>query len=327
MYNIGVLVTILKWGYVTMSQPTYKIRNYQASDFDGYVNLHIETARLDRSGCCTSREMLRESLQRPVYNPEKDLFIAEASGKIVGFLNITPELITRRVLLGCLVHPEHRRTGLAKRLLELATRRARELRATMIHVSVPEKNSTAREVLSRLGFSVVRHFLEMSLSLSNLKPLDTSSNEFALRHLHRGEEGILANLQNLCFTDTWGFNPNTPEEIAYSLSLSRASAEDVVLAYDGDRPAGYCWTKINGDKSLEAGGEKGRILMLGVDPDYRDKGIGKLTLEAGLSYLKDKGIRVVELTVDSENQPACSLYRAAGFEVQARSPWYEKQID
>lgn len=306
-----------------MSQPTYKIRNYQTSDFDGYVNLHIETARLDRSGCYISREMLRESLQRPAYNPEKDLFIAEASGKIVGFLNITPELITRRVLLDCLVHPEHRRTGLAKRLLEPATRRARELRATMIHVSVPEKNSTAREVLSRLGFSVVRQFLEMSLSLSNLKPLDPSSNEFVLRHLHRGEEGILANLQNLCFAGTWGFNPNTPEEIAYSLSLSSASAEDVVLAYDGDRPAGYCWTKNNCEKEAA----KGRILMLGVDHDYRDKGIGKLTLETGLSYLKDKGVRVVELTVDSENQPACSLYRAASFKVQARSLWYEKQVD
>jgi len=323
LYNIKVLVTILKWGYVTMSQPTYKIRNYQTSDFDGYVNLHIETARLDRSGCYISREMLRESLQRPVYNPEKNLFIAEASGKIVGFLNITPELITRRVLLDCLVHPEHRRTGLAKRLLEPATRRARELRATMIHVSVPEKNSTAREVLSRLGFSVVRQFLEMSLSLSNLKPLDPSSNEFVLRHLHRGEEGILANLQNLCFAGTWGFNPNTPEEIAYSLSLSSASAEDVVLAYDGDRPAGYCWTKNNCEKEAA----KGRILMLGVDHDYRDKGIGKLTLETGLSYLKDKGVRVVELTVDSENQPACSLYRAASFKVQARSLWYEKQVD
>ena len=197
----------------------------------------------------------------------------------------------------------------------------------MIHVSVPEKNSIAREVLSRFGFSVVRQFLEMSLPLSNLKPSDTSSNEFVLRHLQRGEEGILAEVQNRCFAGTWGFNPNTSEEIAYSLSLSNASAEDVVLAYDGERPAGYCWTKINGDKSLEAGGEKGRILMLGVDPDYRDKGIGKLTLEAGLSNLKDKGARVVALTVDSENQPACSLYRAAGFEVQARSLWYEKQVD
>ncbi|TES88489.1 MAG: GNAT family N-acetyltransferase [Dehalococcoidia bacterium] len=310
-----------------MSQPTCKIRNYQTSDFDGYVNLHIETARLDRSGCYTSREMLRENLQRPAYNPKKDLFIAEASGKIVGFLNITPELIIRRVLLDCLVHPEYRRKGLAKQLLEPAIRRARELRTTMIHVSVPEKNSTAREVLSRLGFSVVRQFLEMSLPLSNLKPSDTSSKEFVLRHLQRGEEGMLAEVQNRCFADTWGFNPNTPEEIAYSLSLSNASAEDVVLAYDGERPAGYCWTKINGEKNTKTGGEKGRILMLGVDPDYRDKGIGKLTLEAGLSYLKDKGVRVVELTVDSENQPACSLYRAAGFEVQARSLWYEKQVD
>ncbi len=306
---------------------TYKIRNYRLPDFDEYVNLHIETERIDRSGHCTSRKLLWEYLQRPLYNPEKDLFIAEASGRIVGFLNITPELVTRRVLLDCLVHHEHRRQGLAKRLLEEATRRARELKATTIHVSVLEKNRAAREALSRLGFSTVRQFLEMSLPLSESRLPNVSSDELALRHLRRGEEEMLANIQNRCFADTWGFNPNTPEEIAYALSLSSASAEDVVFTYDAERPVGYCWTRISCETSAEAGGKRGRILMLGVDPDYRGRGIGRLVLGAGLSYLKGKEVGLVELTVDSENQAACSLYTSAGFEVKTYSFYYEKQLD
>jgi len=306
---------------------TYKIRNYRPPDFDEYVNLHIETERIDRSGRCTSRKLLREYLQRPLYNPEKDLFIAEASGRIVGFLNITPELVTRRVLLDCLVHPEHRRKGLAKRLLEEAARRARELKATTIHVSVLEENRAARETLSRLGFSAVRQFLEMSLPLSESKLPETPSDELALRQLRRGEEEMLASVQNRCFADTWGFNPNTPEEIAYALSLSSASAEDVIFIYDAERPVGYCWTRISCETSAEAGGKKGRILMLGVDPDYRGRGIGRLVLGAGLAYLKNKRVGLAELTVDSENQVACSLYTSAGFEVKTYSFYYEKQID
>jgi len=172
-----------------MSQQTYKIRNYLPSDFDGYVNLHIEAERMDRSGHCTSRETLREYLQRPRYHPESDLFIAETSGKIVGFLSIT-------VLLDCLVHPAHRRKGLAKRLLDQATQRIRELPVEIIHVSVPEENSTAREALSRMGFKVVRQFLEMALPLSASKLPDISLDEFTLRHLQRGEEAKLANVQN-----------------------------------------------------------------------------------------------------------------------------------
>ena len=310
-----------------MSQQTHEVRNYRPSDFDEYVNLHIEAEKIDRSGLCTSRQTLREYLERPLYNPEKDLFIAEASGRIVGFLNITPELIMRRVLLDCLVHPQHRRKSLAKRLLERVTQRARELEVEVMHVNVLEENTAAREILSRFGFSIVRQFLEMSLSLSEAKLPDTLSSEFTLRYLQRGEEERLTQVQNRCFTDTWGFNPNTPEEIAYALNLSGASAEDVILIYDGARPVGYCWTKINCEKSPETGKEKGRIFMLGVAPDYRSRGIGELALRAGLSYLEDKSIRVVELTVDSENLAAFSLYKSFGFQVTARSLYYEKKVD
>jgi len=310
-----------------VSPHTYKIRNYRPSDFNGYVNLHISAEKIDRSGRCTSRKILREYLQRPLYDPEKDLFIAEADGEIVGFLNITLELITRRLLLDCLVHPEHRHKGLAKRLLEQAIHRARELQVTTMHVNVLEDNVAARKALSRLGFGEIRQFFEMSLPLRDLKLPDKSNNEFDLRNLQRGEEERLAELQNRCFADTWGFNPNTPEEIAYALSLSGASVKDVVILYDCDKPVGYCWTKINCQKSEETGGKKGRILMLGVNPDCRGRGIGKLVIWAGLSYLKGKGVEMVELTVDSENQAAYLLYKSAGFHVLTRSLYYEKRID
>jgi ribosomal protein S18 acetylase RimI-like enzyme len=42
--------------------------------------------------------------------------------------------------------------------------------------------------------------------------------------------------------------------------------------------------------------------------------------------LKNKGIRIVDLTVDSENKAACALYRSAGFEVWTSSLWYEKAL-
>jgi mycothiol synthase len=306
---------------------TYKIRNYRPSDFDQYVSLHIEADRMDRSSRCTSRQILRENLQRPLYNPEKDLFIAETAGKIVGFLNITPELIAGRVLLDCLVHPGHRRKGLAKSLLERAMQRARELQTTVMHISVPEENTHGREVLSRLGFAEVRQLLEMSLPIDNLNLPDTANSELVLRHLRRGEEARLAELQNRCFADTWGFNPNTPEEIAYALNLSGASVKDVIILYDYERPAGYCWTKINCAGSAATGEKKGRILMLGVDPDYRGRGIGRLALWVGLSCLKDKGMATVELTVDSDNPAAYSLYKSSGFHVLARNIYYEKPVD
>ena len=67
--------------------------------------------------------------------------------------------------------------------------------------------------------------------------------------------------------------------------------------------------------------------MFGVAPDHRGKGIGKMALQAGLAYLKNKGVQIVELTVDSENEAACALYHSAGFRTWTSSLYYEKTID
>jgi len=64
-----------------------------------------------------------------------------------------------------------------------------------------------------------------------------------------------------------------------------------------------------------------------VDPDYRDSGIGKQALLAGLAHLRSKGIEVAELTVDSQNPAACALYESGGFKISSTSAWYEKTLD
>ncbi len=174
-----------------------------------------------------------------------------------------------------------------------------------------------------MGFSLVRCFLELRLDLSKVPLSNISQIALQCRHLKRGEEDKLTQIQNRSFADTWGYNPNTAEEIIYRTSLPNCSLEDIILVWEEDKPIGYCWTRTAKDISER----KGRIYMLGMDPDYRSKGIGKQVLLAGLAYLKGKGLRVVELTVDSKNKAACALYRSVGFEIWTSSLWYERALD
>jgi len=308
-----------------MSNSIYTIRNYRHTDFDKYVQLSIEAAKLEPTGCSASPEILKENLYRPNYSPEQNLFIVETAGNIVGYLDVAPELSIERAILNCFIHPDHRMRGLATKLLDYATHRAKELRVKITHVNIAQDNVTARNVLSKLGFIFVRRFLQLRLDMAEIRWQDIDQWTLQCRHLHCGEEDKLTQIQNRSFTDTWGFNPSSEEEISYRTNLSRSSPEDVVLACDGDEIAGYCWTGI----IYEAGTNerKGQILMLGVDPDYRGRGIGRGVLLAGLSYLNSKGIQVAELTVDSKNQAACILYRSIGFKVWASTLWYEKAID
>ena len=310
-----------------MSNSLYTIRNYQPEDFDKYVLLHTEAEKLEPTGHCLSPQVIAERLGQPNYSPEQDLFVIEIDGDIIGYMDVKPELGIGRVILDCWVHPEHRRRGLATKLLSYAAGRAKELGVKVAHVNIVEGNVVAKKVLSRLGFSFVRRFLELKLDIADVGRPDINQAALECCYLRRGEEDELTQIQNRAFAGHWGYNPNTVEEITYKTNLSDCSLEDVILARDGDRIVGYCWTQGASEREVTNGKREGRIYMIGVAPDYRGRGAGKKLLLAGLTHLKNKGVRVAGLFVDSENKAACAVYKSIGFKVQTSSLWYEKVID
>ncbi len=310
-----------------MSDFSYTIRNYQPADFDKLVLLNVEAEKLEPTGRRTSPKGIAETLGRPAYSPDQNLFVAEIAGDIVGYMDVTPELAIGRVILDCWIHPEHRGKGLGTKLLGHAIHRAKELGAKVAHVNVLQNNEAAKSVLARLGFECVRQFLELRLDMTKVRWQDIDQAALGYRHLRYGEEDKLTQIQNRSFAGSWGYNPNTVEQVTYRTNLSDRSPEDIVLACDGGKVSGYCWTGVVRGGKTAIGGKKGRIFMLGVDPGYRGRGVGKRVLLAGLVHLKDKGICVVELTVDSGNEVALALYLLVGFEVRASSLWYEKVID
>ena len=309
-----------------MSNTAITIRNYRPGDFDEYVRLHIRAGKLESAAYCVSPQGIAEQLDRPNHSPEQDLFIAELDEHIIGYMDITPELSIGRVVLDCWVQPEHRRKGMATKLLSQVMRRARELGVKVAHVNIMEGNPVAQRALPRLGFSLVRRFLELQLDMTNFKCPDNNRVASDWRYLQHGEEDKLAQIQNRAFAGSWGFNPNTEENIRYQTSLSSSSPEDIIIICEDSRITGYCWTGIVYETGA-TGEKKGRIFMLGVDPDYRGQNIGKRILLAGLSHLKSKNLRIIELTMDSENKAAYALYRSFGFRVKKSGLWYERAIN
>ncbi|MCL0056457.1 GNAT family N-acetyltransferase [Dehalococcoidia bacterium] len=303
-----------------ISRSSYVVRNYRSDDLESYVRLNLEVAHLAQTERLASAQLIVERLSRPNFYPEQHLFVVETAGSIVGYLEVTPELKIGRVILDCLVHPKHRRRGLATTLLARAMHATSESGARVAHVNILQDNPGAANLLSKLGFTPVRRFLELSLDLSGIDFPDTDHWSSSCCHLKRGEEEKLARIQNLAFTGTWGYNPNTPDEIAYLITL--ADPEDVILICEDGEPIGYCWTRIE----FAEGEGKGRIYMTGVHPEHRGRGVGKGVLLAGLRYLAGKKLKSVDLTVDSENTVACALYQSLGFKVQTTSLWYEKSL-
>jgi ribosomal protein S18 acetylase RimI-like enzyme len=143
-------------------------------------------------------------------------------------------------------------------------------------------------------------------------------------HFSEGDEPLLAELQNRIFTGSWGFSPNSAEEIEYYLDLTQSRVSDVLLLKDGGNLIGYLWAhpSVWGDPAHK----KGRIHMFGIVAEYQGRGLGKKLLSAGLCDLKEKECKTVELTVDEANRPACALYESLGFKEKFSRLWYERSL-
>ncbi|MGD9079340.1 MAG: GNAT family N-acetyltransferase [Desulfobacterales bacterium] len=309
-----------------MAGRSYIIRNYSSNDFDKYVQLHVESEKLEPSGHFISAQGLSDMLGRPNFAPETDLLVAELSGNLVGCLSVTLEPGIQRALLDGLVHPLHRRKGIATEILSSGVKRIGKSGIRSAQVSVLETNASAKGLLNHLRFTFIRNFFEMRLDINSVQLPTARQSATNSRRLRQGEENLLTELQNRCFADSWGFNPNTEEEIAYRLNMTGRSPDDVILTCLNDQPVGYCWSIINVAENKKRKKSNGLIHMLGVVPKYRQQEIGKAILLNGLDDLKARGVDIVELTVDSENPAACALYESVGFEVYATAEWYEKMV-
>jgi len=84
--------------------------------------------------------------------------------------------------------------------------------------------------------------------------------------------------------------------------------------------AGYHWTKSHG---LDERGELiGEVYVLGVDPTYGGRGLGRALLIAGLDHLARSGHDRVVLYVEAAEQRVVALYTSCGFVEIGRDVMY-----
>jgi mycothiol synthase len=308
-----------------MKKKFLKIRNYRSGDFEDYFKLHMEINDHDQAAGFISKQYLAEALGHPSFHQDKNLFVAESGGSIIGYASVFLEPGIQRAILECMIHPLHRRNGVATELLREVSRHAGEAGSRRMQVCIAQNNLSAKTLASRLGFQFIRYFYELKLDLDNSQLPNPEPGEYRIRSLRPDEAEILTQLQNRAFADSWGFNPNTTDEIAYRINLSSCSPKNILLAYLENRPIGYCWTRMMIEENTTADRMKGEIHMLGVDPEFRKKGIGRNVLMAGLAELNRRGVTIVELTADGTDAVALGLYKSVGFQVCSRLEWFEKK--
>ena len=300
-----------------------EVRGFSWSELEPFTRLFNTVCGYDSTPAEHSSDSIREILDQPSSDPQRDVFVTSLEGKPVGFIQVSPELrIGRAVATGGVLGP-YRGSGLERDLVAAAVEHSDDLGARVLHMQTSASDATAHEALRSEGFEDVATYWNMRWEAAVTPPLELP-HEYALRaFIPDRDEQALTDLQNAAFGDTWGFCPNTVEEIAFKVRMSRSDPEGILLITDANMPAAYCWTT----RSENRFGSIGWISMVGVRPEYRGEGIGRAALAAGMTFLSDKGVEGVELEMDSENVPARRLYARLGFRKTSETIWFERRLD
>ena len=299
-----------------------RIRKFEWADLEAITGLFNDIGGMRGTPRELGTDAMKGMLTVPGCDPERHCFIAEDSGKLVGYSLVAyEEPISRAVASGGVLQ-EHRGKGIGRALMRCVVEHAEELGVGSLHVEAGVTHSDTQHLLSSHGMDVVKSLWKMRWQQEEVPEVNLPAG-FATRSLVMGQdEQVLTDLQNVAFEENWGFSPNTVEQIRSRVKHNSGGPEGILLITEAGKPAAYNWTMFFADEREP----NGIIAMTGVRPEYRGRGIGRAVVAAGIAHLVERGVKYVDLEVESENTPARELYLKLGFRKMGSSVWYEKRF-
>jgi mycothiol synthase len=200
------------------------------------------------------------------------------------------------------VDPDARRHGHGTELLEHLLSRSPGLR-----VWAHGDHKAARALAASHGLEAVRELLQLRASVPEPvagRPSTSSGSAVSPFRVGTDETAWLA-LNARAFATHPEQGAVTRADLDVLLAEPWFDPDDFLLLRDGDELVGYCWLKV------EHG--IGEFYVVGVSPDRQGEGLGRRLVEAGLSRLAARGIRISSLYVEADNDAALRLYRSFGF--------------
>lgn len=211
------------------------------------------------------------------------------------------------------VHPEHQQRGLGSWIVRWSEAMARHreeetrdgYRVTMFNYT-STVNRAAQALLESEGYEIAKVFRRMRIELSERPaPVEWPAGYSVPRYESARDERAYFQAIESAFAEHWSASPRTFEHWSKSWQSEGFDPDLLVQLVHDDRIVGTCCGKPVGD-----GGWIGYVAVI---PEYRRRGLAKKLLQESFGRFWDKGFRIVDLGVDSENrQSAIDLYLGMG---------------
>ncbi|GAC1423275.1 MAG: GNAT family N-acetyltransferase [Ktedonobacteraceae bacterium] len=242
-------------------------------------------------------------------------FLYYEHGQLVGYLGIDNYGTKEKAVVG-MVHPEHRRKGIARLLLQAAKEEGRHSGIEQL-VLMCERASTsgtafAHAIHAHLDYS------EHEMVLVTFKERPVFDEHLTFRQAVNADD--FAMIELIMATDM-GDIEQAKQYVADS--LKQGNQHFYIMTFGG--PEVGCDEPIGCLRLIERAQDIG-IYGFVVRPEYRGKGHGRQLLQEVIRILRNEGPKGIMLEVDVQNTNALGLYLSCGFEIKTTHDYYNFEV-
>jgi ribosomal protein S18 acetylase RimI-like enzyme len=222
------------------------------------------------------------------------------------------------------LEPAARQGDRAATLVQAAVDLVRDAGGGRVRLFLPTHETWLETAATRVGFASVRTIAHMLLPAAAPTPRADPIPEMSLRAIRPGEDRQVLDALNRAWTGTWNFVEITFEMLDDDL---RGQRDGMLLGVDAaDRIIATCHAVFDPDAQNPDGNPRAWISNLTVDHGFRQRGVARAMLSAGIAHLRSRGAASVTLGVDADNPAPFQLYLSAGFEVASSMQAWDKKI-
>ena len=312
--------------------PGFRLRPARDEDAAGAAALSREESLALVGFPSFSEERLLRFWTAPSVDREHDVAVVETpDGRLAACRFVTAEPPFVSVFaIGFVGLPFHGQ-GIGAAIAAENERRARRFvglappgRRVVIHAGAFAGEPRSRALFTSSGYREVRQFQLMRIEFDEAPGLPARLPGIDVRRFGAADERPVHETHLAAFADHWGEETPTYEDFHHHVFAAPEFDPDLwALAWDGPTLAGYVGAVPESDEKSSLG----HIMLLGVRPEYRRRGIGEALLRSAFCRLHERGKRGCDLHVDADSLTgATRLYERVGMTAYPRFTTWEKEL-
>lgn len=248
-------------------------------------------------------------------------FLYYKEGELIGYIGLDNWGAEAKEIVG-MVHPEHRRQGIFRSLLQTARQESQPLGIERFELTCEEKSPSGQACIAAVG--AVHLVSEHEMVLANW---DSRRQEAPGKHnapLHMRRAGV-DDLDALTMILAESFDHRVQDVRHTLVNRLQDNKRHFYIGSVLDETRQH--EEFVGCLRIEDEKELAGIYGFGVRPYYQGHGYGRQMLEGAIRIVRSESEKTIMLDVETDNTRAFKLYQACGFEIKATYGYYNLALD